>query len=219
MTGWGLPPALALLGGTLALAASGAAGMATGGGESPQTRLLPAHSTPAGGPMAVPFPDGPPARVTGGFGEDSCLTCHWDGSENDGVGTLTVSGFPEAYASGAEYELTIDLGHPSLVSGGFQLAIRTREGGTQAGSLHPAGTEAARVGILEDRDVQFAHQTAAGARPSGEGKTGWAVRWTAPEADSGPLLLHLSAVAGDGDASQMGDAVYTVELESRPGDR
>jgi hypothetical protein len=42
----------------------------------------------------------------------------------------------------------------------------------------------------------------------------WALLWTAP--DTGDrVVLHASAVAGDGDDSQLGDHVYTVELVTR----
>lgn len=46
----------------------------------------------------------------------------------------------------------------------------------------------------------------------------WTVRWTAP--DSGrDLVVNVSAVAADGDDSQLGDHVYTLEAVAEPGKR
>ena len=60
--------------------------------------------------LALHFRDGPPARVTGGFGEDSCLACHSGKALNEAGGRLTLSGFPEMYVPGARYELELRLG-------------------------------------------------------------------------------------------------------------
>ena len=164
----------------------------------------------------IPFRDGPPARVTGGFGEDSCYACHWDGAENDEAGSLTVDDFPDRYEAGAVYDLEVAVAHPNLEVAGFQLAVRRAEDGAQAGRLQVGVGEEDRVRILTDREIDFAHHLLPGIEPSGGNAARWGVRWMAPEVPDGAVLLHVSAVAGDGDDSQMGDAVYTIELESRP---
>jgi hypothetical protein len=38
----------------------------------------------------------------------------------------------------------------------------------------------------------------------------WKLSWTAPET-AGKIFAHAAAVAGDGDESQSGDHVYTLE--------
>jgi hypothetical protein len=210
---------LAILLGMSGLGVLAVGGMATSpdleGGTPPEQAR---HQITGGGPGALAFPDGPPARVTGGFGEDSCQSCHWDGEVNEGPGELTVSGFPSTYEAGERYELSITLRHPELATAGFQLAIRGAEDEGQAGAFEVAGPDDDRVGILEDREVHFVHQTAVGSEPSSEKKSSWRVHWTAPGSSAARLLLHASAVAGDGDFSQMGDAVYSLELASDPPD-
>lgn len=217
------PPSLRLviaaLAGTGALVIFAVGGMAaTAGGSTvgaPEVASPTWGETPAGSHVA--FRDGPPARVTGGFGEDSCFACHWNGTENDGVGSLQVSGFPEKYEPGARYDLTISLAHPEMVVAGFQLAVRYGDGETQAGALEIPEEEDDRISVLVERDVEFAQHRLPGIEPSGRESTRWSLRWAAP-ADSGgrTVHLHISAVAGDGDESQMGDHVYTLELDSRP---
>lgn len=167
--------------------------------------LLPAHAL-----LALHFRDGPPARVTGGFGEDSCAACHFGNPLNEGGGALTLAGFPERYEPGKPYALELTLERPGMMAAGFQLAVRAADGKTQAGRIELPAAEDATVSILEERGVQFAHQKAASAPPAGETAVRWPLTWIAPETP-GAVTLHASAVAGDGDESQAGDFVYTLE--------
>jgi hypothetical protein len=211
-----LRAATASLAGTALLVAVAVGGMrATGAAASPaQATALPVGEVRPG--LHLPFRDGPPARVTGGFGEDSCYACHWDGTENDEVGSLRVSGFPERFEPGASYPLELVLARPGMAVAGFQLAVRHAEDTTQAGRLEVPESEKGRVGILTEREVQFAHHLLPGIEPASADTARWSVMWTAPEGSEARVLLHVSAVAGDDDESQMGDAVYTLELASRP---
>jgi hypothetical protein len=160
--------------------------------------------------LALHFRDGPPARVTGGPGEESCAACHTGNAVNAAGGELTIEGFPERYTPGKQYSLELVLSRPQLAAAGFQLAIRHRQGQTQAGRIGvPEGSEQA-VGILDERGVQFAHQLLPDVAPPGAGTMRWKLAWTAPES-AGPVVLHAAAIAADGDDSQLGDFVYTLE--------
>lgn len=171
----------------------------------------------AGLALAAPagaFLDGPPARVTGGFGEDSCAGCHFGNPENDVDGNLRLHGMPESYEPGRTYDLRIELVRAGMQTAGFQLAIRDAESQAQAGTLEPPEGHGAAVQLIESRGIRFAQHEREGAEPNPDDVTVWTVRWTAPA--SGRLLAHVSAVAGDGDDSQAGDFVYTIEAESEP---
>jgi hypothetical protein len=208
-----------------------AAGAALLPGQGTTFLLAPGVHRPG---ALAPFPDGAPARVTGGFGEDSCVGCHWEREVNEGPGTLRLEGVPEAYEPGKTYLLEVELEHPTMVLAGFQVAARFASDTTQAGSFSVPEEEAHRVGIQEDRGVQFAQHLEAGThldgapgreRASGEEPasgadgapaTRWRIRWTAPSEAGGVIHFHLAAVAADGDRSQMGDDVHTLEVTSRP---
>jgi hypothetical protein len=189
--------------GALVLGAFGAVGVQ--GGERP----------PAGVELraAAHFPDGAPARVTGGFGEDSCFACHWEGKENDGEGVLTLDGVPDRYDPGVTYDLEIRLQRPGMVLGGFQLAARMASDTTQAGAFSVPDEEAHRITVVTERGIEFAQHLEEGTVPGDSSDARWTLRWTAPDAP-GPVLLHVAAVAGDGDRSQMGDHVYTLEART-----
>jgi hypothetical protein len=172
-----------------------------------------AETAPWGG--HPPFRDGPPAQVSGGFGEDTCSACHFGTAEdNDPSGSLEIGGIPAGYTPGESYLLTVSLKRHGLAAGGFQLTARFQDDGTQAGSL-AAGSdaEALRLGILTDREVQYAHHLLPGIEPAGTGANSWTLRWTAPEAGR-VVVFHAAAVAADGDESQFGDYVFTTSGEA-----
>lgn len=163
------------------------------------------------------FRDGPPARVTGGFGEDSCFACHWEGKQNDGVGRLDVLGFPATFDPGRSYRLQVELARHGMKAAGFQLAVRHATDTAQAGDIAVPPDEDGRIAVISEQDVLFAQHLLPGTSVDGSGTARWHLDWTAPP-HGGTVLLHVSAVAGDADESQMGDYVYTLELESQAAD-
>jgi hypothetical protein len=162
--------------------------------------------------MVPAFKDGPPARTTGGFGEESCVGCHFGADENDGVGRIEILGLPERYSPGGRYPLTILLTRPGMEVGGFQLAARLADGETQAGAFHVVEDDQLRVGLMADRDVEFVHHTYEGVELSAPDTARWSVTWLAPESLE-PVHFHAAGVAADDDDSQVGDFVYTTALE------
>jgi hypothetical protein len=172
--------------------------------------LLVATLLPAPALLALQFRDGPPARVTGGFGGDSCLACHSGNLPDDGVGQFTLQGFPDHYTPGKSYDLELTLSRqPAIATAGFQLAVRFADS-TQAGTIRVPAQDRTRVALLDERGVQYAHhQLAEPAAPAAE-TVRWKLSWTAPDA-AGKIFAHAAAVAGDGDESQTGDYVYTLE--------
>lgn len=169
------------------------------------TALLPAPAL-----LALHFGDGPPARVTGGFGEDSCVACHSGNTLNDTAGNLTLTGFPERYTPGTTYDLELTLSRqPAIKAAGFQLAIRLADS-TQAGVIQVPAEDAARVGLLEERGLLFAHHLLAKTTSTATARVLWKLSWTAPEAEA-EVIVNAAAVAGNGDESQFDDHVYTLE--------
>ena len=200
------------------LAALGGALVLGGGVEFPFAAPPAAAAAPAASPSAevriYGFKDGPPPRVTGGFGEDSCVACHWD-DENDGLGMLKVTGFPEYFEPGERYPIGVVLVREGMQVAGFQLAARYEADTSQAGRFEVPSHQEARVAVTADREVEFAQHRLDGTELSAPDRAGWKVDWVAPDA-GGVVVVHVSAVAGDGDESQLGDYVYTIEVRTRP---
>ncbi|HEU4453925.1 MAG TPA: choice-of-anchor V domain-containing protein [Longimicrobium sp.] len=162
------------------------------------------------------YPDRPPPAHTGGFGEPTCAQCHFGSPPNAPGGRLAVDGVPDAYRPGERYRLTVRVEKPELGGGGFQLSARSADG-AQAGSLRAVD---GRAQVVAGRGgVQYAGHTEEGVASGGEARMAWEVEWTAPERASGPIVVHAAANASNGDASSLGDFVYTLELTSRAGPR
>lgn len=184
----------------------------------------------AAAPPAAGNSDGPPAGFTGGFGEPTCRTCHFDAPEDPGEGELVLEGVPGTYEPGVEYRVTVTLREPRLQRAGFQLAARfagegaedgdpARRAGRQAGSLLAAEPRTApRVQVVEHGDppVLYARQTLAGAEPVAAQEAFWSVRWIAPDEPAEPVLFHAAANAANYDDSEFGDVVYTASARSEP---
>jgi hypothetical protein len=172
--------------------------------------VLTAALLPAPALLALHFRDGPPAQVTGGFGGDSCIACHSGNALNDDVGRLTLDGFPERYTPGTTYDLELTLSRPpAIAAAGFQLAVRLADT-AQAGTIRVPAEDQTRIAVLDERGVQYAHHQLAEPAPPAVETVRWKLSWTAPEA-AGEIFVHAAAVAGNGDESQTGDYVYTLE--------
>jgi hypothetical protein len=210
-------PVLGALGITGVFGPSGVQGLAS---EGPPGITTLSHGFGGLRGVAPAFPDGAPARVAGGFGGDTCLACHWEfDDEQDLVGSLQVTGIPEEWTPGTSYTLEIAVRRPGMAVGGFQLAARFAADTTQAGTFRIPDHEAERVAVLEEGGLLFAQHTEAGIPVDEEaGQVRWHVVWEAPKGDGpgdGEVVLNVSAVAGDGDRSQMGDYVYSAEFRVR----
>ena len=167
-------------------------------------------------PEAAPYADGAAPGFTGGFKEQACDACHFEAAINVKPGELTISGVPERYAAGGQYEITVTLTRPEMKIGGFQLAARLEASGTQAGTLSVRPADATQIRIETASGVQYANQRKAGTALTAPGITRWAVVWTAPQA-SGPVVFHASGNAANNDEFAGGDYVYTAEARTQAG--
>lgn len=160
--------------------------------------------------IGLVYADGPPPAHTGGFGEPTCLTCHFDGDLNAPGGSLTVDGLPAAYIPGHPYPLTVRLARPDLQRGGFQLTARfadTNRAGQQAGRFTIADE---RVAADREAGIAYLRHTPAGTGPA-EDSLRWTFTWTAPDTAAGQVVFHLAANAANGDDSEFGDYIYALE--------
>lgn len=194
----------------IAFAALVAVLMATGAVALQDTR---AHAAPhaAGARLVGHNPEGPPPAYTGGFGEPTCHECHFDAELNAGTGTLELDGLPAHTRPGATHRVTIRLAHPDMLRAGFMLSTRTRDG-AQAGTLRATD---ARATVTDANGVAYAHHTYAGTAVDTD-TSNWVVEWTADGVASGDsVYVHVTANAGNDDASPFGDYIYAKSVELR----
>ena len=159
------------------------------------------------------YAEGAPPGFTGGFKEESCHACHFHEQLNSGGGRVTIEGVPASFEPGQRYALSVTLTRAAMKRAGFQLATRFKDTGAQAGTLAPGPGEGERVRVESQSGVQYASQRKGGSSVSTDGATRWSIEWIAPDG-GGPVVVHVSANAADGNESADGDFVYTAANES-----
>lgn len=173
-------------------------------GEVRQSAVSPAYHSS--------YPMDLSGTFTGGFGEESCHSCHFDNSVNDDAGRLKLEGVPESYKPGDSYKITVILTRNELEKGGFQLAARHPDS-AQAGSFQ---LDSPRLQFTDaGGSVRYVQHTAEGTEPGEENLIRWNFEWTAPENGRG-VRFHLAANAGNGDESSFGDHIYTLNRTVKP---
>lgn len=158
------------------------------------------------------YPDHLPNALTGGFGEETCHSCHFDYDINHEGGSLTVEGLEEKYVAGKQYELVVTVESERLEKGGFQMTARF-EDGTQAGQFEWTGDRIGFTPSVSDT-IQYLQHTAAGTNPTAEKEVRWSFVWEAPRNDSGPVIFNIAANAGNDDLSPFGDWIYVREIKT-----
>ncbi|WP_372638537.1 choice-of-anchor V domain-containing protein [Fodinibius sp.] len=161
------------------------------------------------------YPEHLTGAFTGGFGEQTCRSCHFDYDLNPGEGRLSVSGVPGRITGGETLELRIRLEREELGRAGFQLSARYAEG-KQAGSFEIGDNDRMMFSKAAPDSVEYLQHSSRGSEPLREQETSWTVTWRAPQSLAGPVTFHVAANAANGDQSEFGDFIYTEEITANP---
>ncbi|MEX0646168.1 MAG: choice-of-anchor V domain-containing protein [Balneolaceae bacterium] len=156
------------------------------------------------------YPDHIPGAFTGGFGEETCHTCHFSFDINEENGGLTVEGLNDSYRPGEQYEIVVRVESEDLGKGGFQMTARF-EDGSQAGSFEPAGERLTfTYGMKEE--IEYLQHSISGTRPTSDNRVSWSFVWEAPGESSEPVIFNIAANAANDDFSEFGDRIYVQEI-------
>ncbi|MEL7833114.1 choice-of-anchor V domain-containing protein [Fodinibius sp. Rm-B-1B1-1] len=156
------------------------------------------------------YPEHLTGAFTGGFGEETCRSCHFDYDLNPGGGSLSLSGIPEKLLEGETVEIKIKVEHDELGAAGFQLSARY-EDGSQAGEFMIEDDRLMFSDAVPD-SLQYVQHSSEGTKPSQENKNSWTVRWAVPDNPKGFVIFNIAANAANGDQSEFGDYIYTREV-------
>ncbi len=159
----------------------------------------------------VLYPEHLTGTFTGGFGEETCHSCHFDYDVNWKEGKLTVTGVPVKVQPGMMYELEIEVRREDLSKAGFQLSSRFGNG-TQAGSFQVKENERLMLTKQAPDSLQFLQHSNIGTEPVEETLNCWTVQWKAPDIIADSIYFHISANAANGDQSEFGDWIYVQEF-------
>lgn len=156
------------------------------------------------------YPEELPGKYTGGFGEETCHSCHFDYPINPEEGSLSVEGLPGRYVAGRSYRIRITLKREQLSRAGFQLSSRFKNG-RQAGTFEIKNDS---LSFTETgSDIQYVqHSEVASDFTSGRSAVTWQFKWQAPKHTSDTVVINLAANAANGDESAFGDYVFVKEI-------
>lgn len=184
----------------------------------PVVTLLMAFTLSGAPPLPVPdgespYPEHLTGAFTGGFGEQTCRSCHFDYDLNPGEGRLSVSGVPERITGGETLKILIRLERDKMGRAGFQLSARYA-GGKQAGDFDIGGDDRVMFSKAVPDSLVYVQHSSSGSHPVKESTTSWTVTWQAPGSLDGPVTFNVAANAANGDQSEFGDFIYTEELKA-----
>lgn len=153
-------------------------------------------------------------------GESSCTQCHQGAAVNSGPGTVTLlfdglSAEEFAYAPGQVVSLLVRASDENAQRIGFQLTARSGNGCVAGGNLAPGPSASGgpvNIGdapCLDSQEhvVQWATHRLAKAGTEAE----FAIEWTAPATDAGPLTFAVAVNAANGNGNTSGDSIYTLQ--------
>ena len=86
--------------------------------------------------------------------------------------------------------------------------------GARAGSFEAA--DVANTQLKDANSKQYIMHTAAGSAQGTNDENQWTLKWTAPDADIGPITFYAAGNAANGDFTPVGDYIYTTQSESTP---
>lgn len=162
--------------------------------------------------LKTTYPEHIAGAYTGGFGEESCRSCHFDYDLNQAGGELSVNGIPDSFKSGQEYTIQIIVEREDLNRAGFQMTSRF-EDSTQAGSFQLPDNLTTTPNI--DNKITYV-QHGVGKVDAEGGEKNWQVTWTAPEQTGKSVIFNIAGNAANGDASEFGDWIYVKEIRTEP---
>ena len=167
------------------------------------------------GPDPYAYPEPLPGSYTGGFGEETCRSCHFDFPLNYEKAKLRVDGFPKQFETGRSYPIRIAIERSDLGMGGFQIASRFQDG-RQAGRFRLL-SDRTQYTFADSASIQYVQHSPEGTKPGVTGLISWQLEWIAPNTAQ-ELVVHISGNAANGDASEFGDYILRERLSIAPAD-
>ena len=168
------------------------------------------------------FSFGPPEGKTGAPNESTCADagCHAGNNLNDSNGSLMLA-IPETYEPNQVYEIVVSLARawqgrlvaPEPNRWGFEMTALD-ENGARAGSFETS--DVATTQLKDANSKQYIMHTAEGTTADINDAHSWEFKWTAPNADVGPITFYAAGNAANGNFAPSGDYIYTEQAESTP---
>jgi hypothetical protein len=158
---------------------------------------------------------GPDFGYTGAPGDNgNCTACH-TGTPNSGGGSVNVTGIPNAYQPGQQYNVTVTVQQTARTRFGFQLTA-IDSNGNRAGTLESLGGDTSLNPVSGQGGRQYIQHTQQGTSQNVNNGRSWQVRWTAPATGIGQVRFFVAGNAANNNGNETGDSIYTNSFLSDP---
>lgn len=163
----------------------------------------------------ISYPEHLTGAFTGGFGEETCRSCHFDYDLNPEEGSLSITGIPKRISEKERIDIEITVERETLGAAGFQFSARYPDG-SQAGSFDIAGNNRIMFSTSVPDSLEYVQHSASGTEPMEENSNSWKLIWKTPESISQPVIFNIAANSANGDQSEFGDFIYAREIKVEP---
>jgi PKD repeat protein len=154
----------------------------------------------------------PPAGYTGAPGNNNCTSCHAGTTLNGGGGSVVISvnsGATTYSPGGGSIPVTVTVADPLMSRFGFELLALDASNAN-------AGTLSAGIGtVLTTSGGKTYVSHSIGVTASNF--TTFSFNWTPPASNVGNITFYTAAVAGNNNANNSGDHVYSTSVVLSPG--
>lgn len=161
--------------------------------------------------LVYAFSSSPPPSNTGAPGEGSCINCH-SGPTNR-PGSIRITGLPQSYETGRQYNLTVTVSETGRSRWGFQITA-IRDDGSAAGTFTVTDSSRTQlaIGSVSGRTRMYVQHNTNGTQRGTRDTASFTLAWTAPTSDVGRVTFYAAGNASNNDNSLGGDSIYTTSL-------
>jgi len=135
----------------------------------------------------------------------NCTQCHSSFGVNTGQGSLQLANFPEEYATGETYNITVQLSDPAARRWSFELTAIGEEN-ERAGNLEVVNGDQTQISD-NNGQPQYLMHTRGGTFQGQQNGAEWDFNWTAPEEDVGEIWFYFAGNAANNDGGTGGDRI------------
>lgn len=161
--------------------------------------------------LVYAFSSSPPPANTGAPGEGSCSNCHR--GANNPPGSVRITGLPQSYETGRQYNLTVTVAETGKMRWGFQITA-IRDDGSAAGTFTVTDSGRTQLvnGSVGGRTRNYVQHTANGTQRGTRDTANFTFNWTAPTSDVGRITFYATGNAANGDGSSGNDNIYLSNI-------
>ncbi|MEM9172697.1 MAG: choice-of-anchor V domain-containing protein [Pseudomonadota bacterium] len=157
----------------------------------------------------IAYPEGAPWGAADPTSDEHCASCHWEQDAVMASERVQVTGWPDHYAAGRRYAITVRLIEIDGAISGFQALLNSTDA-TSGRLMLPASPPPAMTPL----EISPTGRGVRSISPQPLKDLIWSFDWQAPEQPNQCISLNVAISAANGDESPFGDVIHYRQLTS-----